>query len=199
MKSSLTGIIFLLLLIFGCQNNRHKPREKKTIVTEKKVNLVLVPLGNISNSLVNQVFNSLYKISPNTRVLGGEDLPKLAYYPARNRYRADSIIAWLGRRANQNEVYIGITTNDISTTNKERGVDDWGVMGLGFCPGPAYVISNYRLKDKSPNNLFKIVVHEVGHTSGLSHCPLRTCFMSDAEGGPHFRGNRVLYKMFYLS
>jgi archaemetzincin len=31
--------------------------------------------------------------------------------------------------------------------------------------------------------LFKVVLHEIGHTMGLPHCPVQTCLMRDAEGG----------------
>jgi archaemetzincin len=41
---------------------------------------------------------------------------------------------------------LGITDKDISST---KGVHaDWGVMGLGFCPGSACVISSFRVKNK---------------------------------------------------
>lgn len=177
--------ILLLLLLIGCQTYNHRPRKASISNSDNSISFLIIPLGNISNSVVDHIFNNLKNIIPNTKVLTREPLPGSAYNSARNRYRADSLIAWLGRRANQNEVYIGVTTTDISTTNKERGVNDWGVMGLGFCPGNACVISNYRLKDKSPKNVFKVVIHEVGHTSGLSHCPIKTCYMRDAKGGDH--------------
>ena len=54
-------------------------------------------------------------------------------------------------------------------------------MGLGFQPGKACIASNFRLRDKK--NFFKVALHELGHTTGLPHCPEKTCFMRDAEGG----------------
>jgi archaemetzincin len=62
-------------------------------------------------------------------------------------------------------------------------VFDYGVMGLGFMPGKACVASNFRLRNKK--NFFKVVIHELGHTTGLPHCPDKTCYMRDAEGGDH--------------
>ena len=53
-------------------------------------------------------------------------------------------------------------------------------MGLGFCPGRACVASVYRLKDK--NNFYKVAVHELAHTTGLPHCPDKTCYLRDAKG-----------------
>ena len=83
----------------------------------------------------------------------------------------------MNRRAKENEVYLGITSVDISSTKNE--VSDFGIMGLGFRPGNACVASDFRVKIKS--NFFKIAIHELGHTAGLKHCPEKTCFMRDAE------------------
>jgi len=55
-------------------------------------------------------------------------------------------------------------------------------MGLGFCPGKACVASTYRL-DKTASQLFKVAIHELGHTQGLKHCTVKYCFMQDAKGG----------------
>lgn len=54
-------------------------------------------------------------------------------------------------------------------------------MGLGYCPGKACVASDFRLKNKS--NYFKVMIHELGHTAGLPHCSVKTCYMRDAQGG----------------
>ncbi|MFL5753076.1 MAG: matrixin family metalloprotease [Bacteroidia bacterium] len=77
---------------------------------------------------------------------------------------------------------IGITSKDISTTKDQY--KDWGVMGLGFCPGNSCIASTFRLgKKEIPIQLFKVAIHELGHTQGLNHCEVKTCFMRDAEGG----------------
>ena len=108
-------------------------------------------------------------------------LPSLAFYPKRNRYRADSLIHFLDRMTLDGQITIGLTSKDISTTKGD--IPDWGVMGLGFCPGKACVVSAFRLsKGQMHEQLFKVALHELGHTEGLPHCPVRTCFMRDAEG-----------------
>jgi len=57
------------------------------------------------------------------------------------------------------------------------------VMGLGFMPGNACVVSSFRLsKKKRAEQFYKVVLHELGHTQGLPHCAVKTCFMRDAEG-----------------
>jgi archaemetzincin len=108
-------------------------------------------------------------------------LPKHAYYAPRNRYKADSILTFFNSIATNNYIYIGLTSKDISTT--KNNIADFGVMGLGFCPGRACVASTYRLSKTNKNEqLFKVAIHELGHTQGLVHCPKPFCFMRDAEG-----------------
>lgn len=144
--------------------------------------ITLLPLGNkMPDQAVKNIYSEIKKFVPNISLDVAAGLPPSAYYKPRNRYRADSLIKWMSTRAKSNEVIMGITTVDISTTKGKY--QDWGVMGLAYRPGNAGVASSYRLKNKSA--FWKIVIHELGHTAGLPHCPVKTCFMRDAEGGDH--------------
>ncbi|PBJ14533.1 hypothetical protein [Flavobacterium sp. ACN6] len=59
-----------------------------------------------------------------------------------------------------------------------------GCNGLGYKPGKACVVSDFRLSQENKNNQFyKLVLHELGHTAGLPHCEIKTCLMRDAKGG----------------
>ncbi|MFT3932132.1 MAG: matrixin family metalloprotease [Chitinophagaceae bacterium] len=128
------------------------------------------------------VVKALKKNYPFVKLNDPIDLPAKAYTPLRKRYRADSLINFLAGQTGNGSVTIGITDKDISTT--KGNISDWGVMGLGFCPGNACVASTFRLaKENKSDQLFKIAIHELGHTMGLSHCKVATCFMRDAEGG----------------
>src|SRR6202000_1310347 len=107
-------------------------------------------------------------------------LPQSAYYSPRNRYRADSIISYLDRFGRADTVIIGLTAKDISMN--KGNIKDWGIMGLGFQPGNACVISAFRLsKSNLSEQLYKIALHELGHTQGLPHCKNKICYMRDAE------------------
>jgi len=115
---------------------------------------------------------------------GLRTLPTEAYFKARNRYRAPIILEYLKTIHGYDKI-IGVTSNDISTTS--RGVYDWGVLGLGYCPGKSCVISTYRMKTSNKalfkERFIKIALHELGHTMGIPHCAKDLkCFMSDAEG-----------------
>jgi len=110
--------------------------------------------------------------------------PDNAFNPARSRYRADSLIKYLSSLAKDGQLIIGLTNRDISTT--KDNYPDWGIMGLGYCPGKSCIASTFRLKGGNPlEKLFKVAIHELGHTQGLPHCPNQTCLMRDAEGKDH--------------
>lgn len=136
-------------------------------------------MGNIEEKYIRQVYLELKKVNPNVEIMPMIPVPDMAYNAARNRYKADSIIKILGKRAAENEVFIGITHKDISTAKGD--IKDFGVMGLAYVPGKACVASIFRLKNKS--NFFKVVLHELAHTTGLPHCPEKNCYLRDAKGG----------------
>lgn len=62
--------------------------------------------------------------------------------------------------------------------------NDFGIMGLAYCPGKSCVVSGYRLKHQNYDIHFgrfkKVVIHELGHNFGLPHCPDKKCVMTDA-------------------
>ena len=149
------------------------------------ITIRIQPFDDMPQTKVNDVFLRIKKIYPHTVLLAPIPLPAPAYYKERDRYRADSIIAYLSRNTTDTCVTIGLTAQDVSTTGKGN-IKDWGVMGLGYQPGNACVVSTFRLnKHHLPDQLFKVAVHELGHTQGLPHCTTTTCFMRDAEGGNH--------------
>lgn len=109
------------------------------------------------------------------------------------RYRADKLIAWLKENKPDTVDYIiGITEYDISTTKRDAlgrikepqsRYEDFGIFGLGYCPGKSCIVSTHRLgsnTEKLKSRLAKIGVHEIGHNLGLPHCPNKKCVMTDA-------------------
>jgi len=88
---------------------------------------------------------------------------------------------------------LGLTSKDISVTKRddsgnikkpEYKYQDWGIMGLAYCPGESCVVSTFRIKHKNKTVYFdrlkKVAVHEFGHNLGLPHCPNKKCVMTDA-------------------
>lgn len=164
----LTPLILLLGMISCTSNNRRV--------------IVIQPLGDFSKEEALQVLEGIKELNPSTVLNETIPFPDKAYYKPRNRYRADSLIHYLSSRIGKDSVIIGLSKKDISVTKGE--FSDWGVMGLGYCPGNACIASSFRLKKNNKNEQFyKVALHELGHTQGLTHCNDKTCLMRDAEGG----------------
>lgn len=120
-------------------------------------------------------------------VLPTRELPQAAYYPPRSRYRAEKLLDALVEQTPEDaQVVVGLTTVDISTTKGKY--EDWGILGLATISGRECVISRFRAARGAKNaehtrqRLAKVVVHEIGHTLGLVHCPTHTCLMEDGKG-----------------
>ena len=176
MKPGSFLFIFITLLISAPACNPPTATSNRVVVVQ--------PFTDLPDSQAKEVYEKLKEINRKTILRKAIALPASAFYPQRNRYRADSIINYLNRSGSADTVIIGLTGKDISTTKGNTA--DWGVMGLGFQPGNACVISTFRLSKAELNGQFyKIALHELGHTQGLPHCKNKTCFMRDAEGGNH--------------
>jgi len=111
------------------------------------------------------------------------------------RYSAKSILSWLAqRRADSVAILMGLTGKDIFVANKdEHGKIKepvstyavWGILGLGYQPGVASVVSDARFRwtdaGKYEHRLRTVVIHEIGHNLGLPHCKNVHCIMNDAN------------------
>ena len=185
-KPGLFSYIVIMTLSICCNQrsdtSKHPtvPPSRLTAKPSIQKTLTIIPLGKtISDDFVRSTHTAIKKFLPDVGLKNITALPPHAYNSQRGRYRADSLIRWMRGMAKPNQVFLGITNVDISTT--KDNYKDWGVMGLGYEGGNAAVASNYRLKNKS--SFWKVAIHELGHTSGLPHCPVKTCFMRDAKGG----------------
>jgi archaemetzincin len=151
--------------------------------------LVLQPLGHgLADEAVTTVRKALlafYRLE--VKSLPPVGLPRSAFYPPRQRYRAERLLRFLERRAAADAYRIvGVTAVDISTTKGKY--HDWGILGLATIDGRTCVLSAFRCKRGTSreaqvqDRLGKVAVHEVGHTLGLNHCPTYGCLMEDARG-----------------
>lgn len=154
--------------------------------TSTPITICVQPLAFANQELLNHLKKDIQNYYHfNVIILENKELPTEAYYQPRNRYKASKLIWWLWKiKPNNTDYIIGISAKDIST--KKGDNPDFGIMGLGFCPGKSSVISTYRIK--TPNQtllkerLSKIALHEIGHNLGLGHCSItRDCFMHAAE------------------
>ena len=185
-------ILLHIILLVSCNSgNTDKPvifTDKKEIVKNEKHSIAILPFKGIDSNLINELKTGILKqLKVELDILENTSLPDFAFYKPRQRYIADSLLIFL-RQKNKNrfEKIIGVTTKDIST--RKGDVENWGILGLGTCPGEVCVISTFRAgKDKVSQSVFQrrmttLALHELGHTYGLEHCPVATCLMKDAGG-----------------
>lgn len=158
-------------------------------LTPAPLRIVLQPLGEIDPQyiqLARQELAAFY--GAEVTLLTTQPLPDSAYYAPRKRYRASVLLKHLLLlRPSDSDYIVGLTAKDISTTKGEHY--DWGILGLGYCPGKSCVVSTYRLRRSARDQhhvaqrFAKVILHEVGHNLGLRHChQSTTCLMRDACG-----------------
>lgn len=172
---------FILILwcigVISC-NEQENPTLKKAFNTKS---ILLQPLNGFDTTFAKTIANRLSILSNDIEILPNLQLPNAALNTTGKRYRADSIIRFLKMNTPVNCITLGLIAKDISTTKGDH--TDWGVMGLGYRPGNACVASTFRLRNQNKQEqLFKVSIHELGHTIGLPHCSERDCYMRDAEG-----------------
>lgn len=175
--------VFVFLFgLFSCTQGKNKENNKSQKVVQKVI--VIQPLGNFKTDQSKKVLKEIKTINSNVVLRENIPFPENAYYQPRNRYRADSIIKTIKNNIGKDSVIVGLSNRDISVTKGK--IKDWGVMGLGYHPGKSCVVSDYRLRKQNKDEQFyKVVLHELGHTEGLPHCPTKSCLMRDAEGKNH--------------
>ena len=181
--------LFFLLTLFSCQQKLLKKDPENIVVG-------IQPYGNIPAPILDTVQTALHDIYGfQIVILPKKEIPKSAFVNIKSpRYRADSILDIQERwKPDSLDYLMGLSEYDISMTDRdEKGnikkpihkYKDWGVFGLGSCPGPTCVVSIFRLRKKKNyiDRLKKICVHEVGHNLGLPHCDVGpTCVMRDAN------------------
>ena len=177
--------LFLLFVFIACQN---KSRNEIVVGIQSYKGFPKTKTDTLA-----KVISEFYQVK--TVILPEIELPKSAFIQLKSaRYRADSIIKIQNSVKPDTVTFIlGLTQSDISTTKKDKEgniktpkykYEDWGIMGLAYCPGKSCIVSSFRLQHKNPiiylDRLKKVTVHEFGHNLGLPHCPNKKCVMTDA-------------------
>ena len=191
--SRLELLICLTLLLLSCNgiNKEGSLRTKWNINTEDRITIIIQPFDLFPNTSTNLVAKELKKIFKGSVLINDPiQFPKNTLNKTKKRHRADSLIKYLSNKTKKGSVTIGLAIKDISYTRKNKdGVildDDYGIMGLGYRPGKSCIVSTSRIKGHNKKEkLFKVAIHELGHTQGLEHCSVRSCLMRDAEGKDH--------------
>ena len=117
-------------------------------------------------------------------------------YPGNDGYFADSLVQFLSKFINDTIIkVVGITHRNIYTLKKHtvqlgktRSLlyEPYTIFGIGYIGGSTSVVSDYRSQSVDrglfENRLKKVILHELGHNLGLSHCPVDSCLMSETNG-----------------
>lgn len=181
--------VFQVLLFFASCRHKQRPHKQEPATSGfKEHTIALLPFRGTDSTLLTKLAEGIQeRLNAKISIQPAEALPAFAFYKPRQRYIADSLLVFLRRLNNGHaEKIIGITTTDISTRKPPH--ENWGILGLGSCPGEACVISTFRAgKNKVAakdfnRRMITLALHELGHTYGLEHCPEKTCLMKDAEG-----------------
>jgi archaemetzincin len=161
--------------------------------------LVVVPLGDASPELVDFVVSSLKsRFTFEVRLEAPIAMPKEAWTAPRKRWRAEKILDTLDALPAPGAWRIAAITEEPISTTKGK-VADWGIAGLGRMGGrsavfSAYYFSRFKRTDREKYHRYveNLVLHEIGHTLGLEHCPLDRCIMADAKGNAVIAAERSI-------
>jgi len=145
----------------------------------------IVPLEAADRSLLSSLAVEIPRVFPVTcRVGPAERLPDAALDGQRAQYDAGCILDRLAASGRDAFRLVGITPVDLFTPVLRY------VFGEAMFPGQAAVVSTYRLGaslsgGQGPGDrsvfvarVLKEVIHEIGHTFGLTHCRDRLCVMA---------------------
>lgn len=180
--------LFVVLMLFSCSDKNQSVENKIAAIQPYK------GFPKNKTDTLSKAIADFYHIK--VVVLPEKEIPESAFINIKSpRYRADSIIRIQNRMIPDSVDFImGLTDKDVSVTKKELDgsikkpewkYNDFGVMGLAYCPGKSGIISSFRLKTKDSRlhftRLKKVTIHEFGHNLGLPHCPNPHCVMTSAN------------------
>lgn len=187
MRTPIITLLLVFVTIAACRQDapgNHPNQHARSRLNNKRLKtppaIRILPLGKTRPGQAMQVERQLKAIFKDVAILPARPMPRNARSGYEPRWRADTLLVWMKAQIPASHVWIAVTREDISHT---KGNDpDFGIMGLGLRPGNACVVSDARLKTNRTDGFPKIVLHELGHTAGLNHCPDKSCTMQDAEG-----------------
>ncbi len=119
------------------------------------------------------------------KILRPRPLPRRAFNARRNQYDADRLVHRLFNDLPRDGLgLMGLTNGDLYDAGRSRFVfglaslvDHVGVISLARYRGQWWGDTDDR--SRFYERFMKVLIHEVGHTLGVGHCPNRHCAMRD--------------------
>ncbi|MFM2362883.1 MAG: hypothetical protein RLZZ316_1785 [Bacteroidota bacterium] len=183
------SLLLLLILTIACNHNAQIISNPAAL---QSIKIIVFGKTDLDAGVLQQQLNQLSRVP--VTISYENKLPAVAWCEARNRYLADSLLLYLQQHKKlKGEYVLGFTAKDISIG---AGSSNWGIMGLGYCPGSVCIVSEYRLKYKSTRllqrqeRLLQLALHELGHNFSLPHCPNVNCLMVAAKGKMTLDGHK---------
>jgi archaemetzincin len=189
MKTIPGSIMIICVLLSGCN------KYSGNFLKDKNKIIALQPLGDYDPGELIYIQNEISDFYNRPVIILSQMNIPTSYLMTENdeRYSADSILKLLsGLHNGKIAEVVGITHKDIFTTRKEnpeitetfRYPGTKGIFGMGYIPGNACIISDYRIHTTDTmllkHRLRTVIFHEIGHNLGLGHCPVDRCIMSGA-------------------
>ena len=183
-------VCIVISIIYWNNSSKKIPFISKKEISYKSDTILILNLEFKETKLLKPIMEKVTSFYHLPVVLKSAKLPQYAYYKPRNRYRADSILNFLERYNKKHYRFIAaLTSKDISHTNTQKKVKDYGIFGLGSLKNnKGCITSSFRIKtnvteSKLLERLQKVILHEIGHNHELQHCTSAyPCFMKAAQG-----------------
>lgn len=185
-------ILLTCAMLMACQGSKgNAPSKgadpKETIKQEATAPIISLFLyDDFSAQKAQMLADALKEVYPSVSIQKEPlVLPKEYYNKDRNRYSGTGLLKNLSKIRKGN-VVLGLTDEVIFKANELSPT--YGIFGVSPVGAYVAVISSSRPSGKQHSNdhLVKLMMHELGHSFGLSHCSNQHCFMVDAEHGNKF-------------
>jgi archaemetzincin len=184
MKIILSFISLALLVTCSPSPSLHlKSNKQKQIIAFQ-------PFNNYDELMLNDLALTIRDFyNKQTIILKPIEIPGHFYNTTIRQYSADSLIMLLSKLRNDTIVeVVGLTHSPIFTIKKNDLMSyyDENIFGMGYQPGNTCVVSDLKFSSSYKSlyyqRLQKVIIHEIGHNLGLSHCQNEKCIMSEKNG-----------------
>lgn len=145
--------------------------------------VTICPVGPMDEEILNHIAECIsIRCGLSCRISPSLENPRYAYNDTRFQYDSKLILKHLLQRSPHDTLrFVGVTAVDLYVPILQF------VFGLAQIEGPCLIISLHRLYPEfydQPSNrelllarVEKTVLHELGHTFGITHCRDRRCVM----------------------